>query len=184
MHVLFATNLKKGSSGDYIYLAIKRLGHKVTLISPLEPVYDDCIKVPPDVNLPDFIKNMPHPPDMFLFADCSTSSYFFPEKIADLNLPTAWWALDNHLNFRWHKEWAGLFDYVFFTQYDWMKLAAKFGAKNIAWLPYAGDEIFHKDFKVERDIDIGYVGSVTGQKKRYFHYLEKRGWKSRQTTTQ
>ena len=175
MHVLFAANLKKGSSGDYIYLALKRLGHKVTVISPLEPVYEECVKVPQDVNLPEFIKNMRQKPDLFLFADCSGSGYFFPEKIADLELPTAWWALDNHLNFRWHKEWAGLFDYVFFTQYDWMMLAAKCGAKNLAWLPYAGDEVFHKDFKVKRDIDIGYVGSVTDQKKRYFRYLEKEG---------
>lgn len=33
-----------------------------------------------------------------------------------LKIPKIWWAIDSHLNFRWHKEFAYLFDLVFVAQ--------------------------------------------------------------------
>jgi hypothetical protein len=175
MHVLFAANFGKGNTGDFIYRAFKQLGHRVTFISPIEREYGDCIKVRRDVSLPEIIRELDEKPDLFLYADCSEEVDFFPEGITRLDIPTLFWALDNHLNFRWHKEYAGLFDYVFYTQLGRMKLAQKMGVKNVRFLPFAIDKELIKDSKSERSYDVGYVGSITEQKAGIFRKLKMEG---------
>ena len=177
MHVLFAANFGKGNTGDFIYRAFKQLGHRVTFLSPIECEYPDAIKVERDVSLFKVMEKLDEKPDMFLYADCSEDTDFFPEDIARLEMPTLFWALDNHLNFRWHKEYGALFDHVFFTQLGRMKLARKMGLKNTTFLPFAIDKELIKDYGTGRDYDVGYVGSITPQKARIFKNLKAKGIK-------
>ena len=175
MHVLFAANFGKGNTGDFIYRAFKQLGHRLTFLSPIECEYPDAVKVERDVSLFKVIEKLDEKPDLFLYADCSENADFFPEDIPRLKIPTLFWALDNHLNLRWHKEYGGLFDYVFFTQLGRMKLARKMGLKNAAFLPFAIDTELIRDYGGEREYDVGYVGSITGQKARIFKNLKANG---------
>ena len=175
MHVLFAANFAKGNTGDFIYRAFKQLGHRVTFLSPIECEYPDSIKVERNVSLSALIEELDDKPDLFLYADCSESIDFFPEDIPRLEIPTLFWALDNHLNFRWHKEYGGLFDHVFFTQLDRMKLAQKMGLQNVSFLTFAIDKELVKDYGGERNYDVGYVGSITPQKAGIFKNLKEKG---------
>ena len=114
-------------------------------------------------------------PDLFLMVESSVGTPFFPRRIAELEIPTGYWMYDNYLNFRWNKEAAALFDHAFFAQINRVELARRYGARNVTWVPFAADEVFHRDFNMPRDIDIGYVGSITPQKERYFRALTKAG---------
>lgn len=175
MHIVLATNWKKGNTGDFIFHSIKRSENTLLLISPLDCPYEESRVVAPDVNVVEFIDSLEKKPDIFLHVDCSAETWFFPKGIEHLEIPTAFWSTDSHFNFRWHKEWAGLFDYSFFTQLDWLNLAKKAGVDNATWLPYAADEVYHRDFNLTRDIDVGYVGSLNSVKKEYFKMLEDKG---------
>ncbi|MDH5543559.1 MAG: glycosyltransferase [Nitrospinota bacterium] len=177
MFILLGTNWGRGNTGDFTFNAIKRAGHKVLLITPSECEYEECLTVQEDIDIQSLVGGMPEKPDIFLHVDCSGSTWFFPENIDKLEIPTAFWSTDTHFNFRWHKEWAGLFDYTFFTQKDWMEICVKAGVDNTELLPYAADELFHRDFKLERDIDVGYVGSLNKEKRRYFKMMEDKGIK-------
>lgn len=178
MHILLAGSFRKANSSvDFLYHAIKRAGCGVTYIGPLDCEYDEFVKVPQDVDVKEFVNNMETPPDLFLFVEGQTYHYFFPKGIMELEIPTAYWATDNYLNFRWNKEYHALFDYTFFVQENRIKLAQKAGADNLYWLPFAADEVFQRDHNVDRDIDVGYVGTVIADKKRYFDKLEKKGIK-------
>ncbi len=175
--ILFGTNYKVGQTGHFACTALERMGHNVIPFTPTKNAPDDWLKVAPDVDAPELLKSCGATPDIFLMVESSTGTPFLPKRLADIEIPTAYWMYDNYLNFRWNKEAAALFDYCFFAQVNRMKLARRYGRKNIHWLPFAADEVFHRNFGVERDIEIGYVGSVTGQKQRYFKAFEKSGMK-------
>jgi len=175
LSILLGSNFKVGQTGEFAWLALKRMGHHVIPFTPSENPPQSWMKTAPDVDAALLHKSFNSIPDMLLMVESSTGRPFLPERIADLEIPTGYWAYDNYLNFRWHKEVAALFDHCFFAQYNRMALARRYGADNVHWLPFAADETFHRDFGVERDIDIGYVGTITPQKQRYFAALEKSG---------
>ncbi|MBI3581125.1 MAG: glycosyltransferase family 1 protein [Nitrospinae bacterium] len=175
-HVLLATNFKEHHLGWYVYRALKSLGHRVTVASPLDGPAEELVKVPEDVNMPEFVRGMTDKPDIFLFVETSAGNRFFPRGLLELDIPTAGWLGDNYLNFRWHKEYCAMFDYAFFCQLGRMRLAQKiYRYEHLHWLPFAADEEYHRDFNLERDIDVGYVGSVIPEKRKFFDKMEKAG---------
>ncbi len=175
MHILLAANYNDRGTAYCAYLALKRFGHKITLIFPEDCGCEDWVKISRGTPIPDFVSTLGQKPDIYMQVEWGASHKWFPAGIAELDMPTAFWALDNHLNFRWQKEYCELFDYAFFTQYDWAEKAKRYGIGNISWLPYAADELFHRDAELERDIEVGYVGSVTGQKMPFFESLRQSG---------
>ncbi|MBI3794477.1 MAG: glycosyltransferase [Nitrospinae bacterium] len=176
VHVLLATNFREYHLGWFYYRALRSLGHRVTVVSPLDGPAENLIKVGTDVHIPNLINGMTHKPDLFLFVETSANNRFFPRGILELEIPTAGYLADNFLNFRWHKEYCAMFDYAFFCQLGRMNLANKIhGYEHTHWLPYAADEEVHRAFDVGRDIDVGYVGSVIPEKRRFFDQLEKNG---------
>jgi len=74
--------------------------------------------------------------------------------------PSAWWAIDTHLNFDQCRRKSEEFDLVFAAQRDG---AARLKAEGIAsaqWLPLACDPQVHRQFDVEKVHDIAFVGNV------------------------
>lgn len=176
MIVLFGSNYKsEGQTGEFACLALERMGHTVVPFTPSENPPDGWLKVAPDVDAVDFYNHCGYKADMFIMVESSVGSPFLPKNIADLPIPTAYWLYDNYLNFRWNKEVAALFDHCFFAQLNRVNLARKYGRDNVSWLPFAADEVCHRDFHLARDIDIGYLGSITPQKKKYFEEFGKSG---------
>ena len=176
MDILFAASFRKGNFADFTYHALKRMGHRVTWLSPGDCPYADSVTIPADLDIAGFVRNMPLQPDLFLFTDTSEGIAFLPRGVAECGITTAFWALDNHLNLRWHKEYCALFDYAFFTQYDRMvKTRAAYGYPHLHWLAYCCDSQAHADGGVARDIDVGHVGGLTLARKRFFAALERQG---------
>lgn len=175
--VLFGSNFKVGQTAEFAHIALTRMGHRVIAFTPSADAPADWIRAAPDVDMVELIRGLGAEPDLFLMVESSVGTPFLPRRIAELQIPTGYWMYDNYLNFRWNKEAAALFDYVFFAQVNRMELAKRYGAHNVTWVPFAADEVFHRDFHLPRDIDIGYVGSITAQKERYFRSLTKAGLK-------
>jgi hypothetical protein len=176
-HVLLATNFKEYHLGWFAYRALKSLGVRVTVVSPVDRGgADDLIVAPPDAPMPDLLRGMADKPDLFLYVESSVGSNFFPAGVLDLDVPTAVWLGDNYLNFRWHKEYCAMYDHAFFCQYGRMRLAKKiWGCGNLHWLPFAADEKLNREFPAERDINVGYVGTVIPEKRKFFEKMEKAG---------
>ncbi len=175
LNILFGTNFRVGQTGEFAYLALKRMGHKVIGFTPEMDAPDEWLKVPADLDAEELASGYGPSVDLFLMVESSTGTPFLPRNISKVSIPTGYWMYDNYLNIRWNKEVAALFDYCFFAQLNRLELARRYGCDNLAWAPFAADEQFHRNFHKERDIDIGYVGSITDQKKRYFSAFEKSG---------
>jgi 2-polyprenyl-3-methyl-5-hydroxy-6-metoxy-1,4-benzoquinol methylase len=73
--------------------------------------------------------------------------------------PTAWWAIDTHLDFAWCLEKAHGFDFVFAAQHD-----GAFGLRDegisTAWLPLACDPEIHARHELAKTWDVCFVGSL------------------------
>jgi spore maturation protein CgeB len=89
--------------------------------------------------------------------------------------PSAWWAIDTHINFGWCRRKALDFDFVFAAQRDG---AARLEAEGIAaahWLPLACDPTVHRAFEVDKTHDIAFVGNVfPGPRAELINLLRRR----------
>ena len=89
--------------------------------------------------------------------------------------PSAWWAIDTHLNFDWCRQKARSFDFVFSAQRDG---AARIEAEGIApaeWLPLACDPQVHRRHEVEKTHDIAFVGNLfPGSRSELVALLQRR----------
>jgi hypothetical protein len=175
MKILYGTNFRVGQTGEFLAIALARMGIVLIPFTPSPDPPDGWLSVPPDVDAVELMRAEAPDADLFLMVESSVGTPFLPKRIPDLPIPTGYWLYDNYLNFRWNKEVAALFDRTFFAQLHRVRQANRYGADNVSWLPFAADEVFHRDFGLERDIDIGYVGSITGQKQRFFAELAKAG---------
>ncbi|MBI5816548.1 MAG: glycosyltransferase [Nitrospinae bacterium] len=177
MIIVLACNYKVGQTGHFSCLALQRMGHTVIPVTPTPDAPEEWIKVDPQVDAVSLVNGLNPKPDAFFYVEGSVGAPFLPRRIDELSIPAACWLYDNYLNFRWHKELCALFDHAFFAQLNRVQLARSYGRNNVEWLPFAADEEFHRDFGVARDIDIGYLGTITPQKQKYFAQFEKSGMK-------
>ncbi len=74
--------------------------------------------------------------------------------------PSAWWAIDTHLNLDWCQARAGSFDFVFTAQRDGAELLRRGGHATATWLPLACDPEFHRKYDGPKQYDIAFVGHL------------------------
>ncbi|MBA4311139.1 MAG: hypothetical protein C0417_00765 [Chlorobiaceae bacterium] len=171
MNIILLSNYSIGCVPFYVKRALEKLGHNVYSFSP---DYDSngwtrCSK---DVDVNEIVKNISVPIDLVLCVEASTGTKFFPKGLDRVPVPTAWWGIDNHLNYRWHKEYANVFDIAFFAQKEYLLKAQKYGTKNSFWLPLGCDEDIHRDRNLERIYDVSFVGNLTPNRKAFFNTLD------------
>jgi SAM-dependent methyltransferase len=77
---------------------------------------------------------------------------------ADLH-PSAWWAIDTHMDFDWCLTKSHDFDLVFAAQRDGAERLCDEGITT-AWLPLACDPEVHRKHEVEKAFDVCFVGNV------------------------
>ncbi len=82
--------------------------------------------------------------------------YDFP---ADLR-PSAWWAIDTHLNGDWCRQRAPRFDCVFCAQRDGAEAMQDAGIETAAWLPLACDPEIHRKHDLPKAYDFCFVGHL------------------------
>lgn len=177
MNILLLTNYKRGGHLGFItHRTLTRMGHAVTLATPLACDLPGALIVPEDVDAVALVNSLPVKPDLLLWVESSVGNRFLPRRVIEVDIPTACWLGDNYLNHRWHKEYCALYDYAFYAQLGRMELARRIhGYSHLHWLPWGADEEFHRDFHRERDIDVGYVGSIIKDKIRFFQKMEEGG---------
>jgi hypothetical protein len=78
---------------------------------------------------------------------------------ADLR-PSAWWAIDTHLNFSWCLDKARDFDHVFAAQRDGAERLKTEGIASAQWLPLACDPDIQRRMPVEKSLDFAFVGHL------------------------
>ncbi|HEV3259212.1 MAG TPA: methyltransferase domain-containing protein [Gemmataceae bacterium] len=78
---------------------------------------------------------------------------------ADLR-PSAWWAIDTHLNFDWCLKKVRDFDCVFAAQKDGAERLRAEGIASASWLPLACDPELHGKHHVDKECDVCFVGNV------------------------
>src|SRR5260370_14463411 len=93
--------------------------------------------------------------DLYLNIDDGLE-YHLPAELR----PSAWWAIDTHLNFDWCRQKARSFDFVFAAQRDGARRLESEGVAPAQWLPLACDPQIHRRFDVEKVHDIAVVGNV------------------------
>jgi DUF based on E. rectale Gene description (DUF3880) len=74
--------------------------------------------------------------------------------------PSAWWAIDTHLDFGWCREKAHGFDLVFAAQRDGAEELRRAGIASAAWLPLACDPEIHGKHDVAKLYAVAFVGHV------------------------
>ena len=74
--------------------------------------------------------------------------------------PSAWWAIDTHLDFAWAVQKARGFDVVFAAQRDGAEDLRRMGIRAAAWLPLACDPEIHGKHDVAKQFDVAFVGHV------------------------
>ncbi len=74
--------------------------------------------------------------------------------------PSAFWAIDTHLNFDRCREKAPRFDVVFAAQRDGAEMLRGIGVSSASWLPLACDPEIHRKHDVARQFDVAFVGNI------------------------
>jgi len=73
--------------------------------------------------------------------------------------PSAWWAIDTHLDFERCLAQARDFDLVFAAQKDGAERLRNAGIGSATWLPLACDPEIHRTHDVEKQFDVSFVGN-------------------------
>ncbi len=110
-------------------------------------------------------------PDFYLWVETGLSD--IPEDLSEHKLPKVCYLIDTHINFDRHLEIAGNFDFVFLAQKAYVQPMIQAGIKNVMWLPLACDPEIHGKVKVDKEFDVGFVGSISSTLDRRKNLLEK-----------
>ncbi len=172
MRVFLFSNYNPASVAYYVKRALEKITNDLLCFSSkiIEPGWIKCAN---DIDIAELIDTIERKPDLLLLIECNSPPFLLPKNLNKVNIPSAWWAIDNHLNSRWHKEYANYFDFTFFAQKEYVPSAKQYGIKNIKWLPLACDPVIHKDHSVERIYDVGFVGYLNSEREKYFSNLNK-----------
>ncbi|MBF0624609.1 MAG: glycosyltransferase family 1 protein [Magnetococcales bacterium] len=90
---------------------------------------------------------------------------FFPHGLADAPLPCWYYAIDPHFNLPWQREYAKLFDQVFVTFRQYLDEFKMLGHSGIHWLAHGFDHRFYRDHRLERTLDVAFVGDMDPERR-------------------
>lgn len=84
--------------------------------------------------------------------------------------PSAWWAIDTHLDLPWYVDRGRDFDRVFTAQRDGADDLQAAGLP-ATWLPLACDPEIHRRHDVAKAWNLGFVGRLTGERSAHLEYV-------------
>ena len=109
-------------------------------------------------------------PDLFFWVETGLDTP--APDLKDHELPKACYLIDTHLHTSKHKQQAQIFDYVFLAQKKYATEFQESGIPHVSWLPLACDPEIHGQVKnVEKEFDVGFVGTVTASHERRVNLL-------------
>ena len=88
--------------------------------------------------------------------------------------PSAWWAIDTHIDFGWSLEKSQDFDFVFAAQNDGSQRLKQAGIESAVWLPLACDPEIHRKHDIQKEYDVCFVGNLfPGQREELLELLQR-----------
>lgn len=155
MHIALGYSWFSTSVGYHWERALLERGHRVTFVGlghEERPGYDGT------TSIERIVEGLADPPDLFLWID--PADRYFPRSIERLSIPTACYLIDVHIG-SWRKAAARFFDGVFVAQKDYVDAYAQaVGHPQVYWLPLAAAPDVHRDHRLERFYEIGFVGNL------------------------
>jgi 2-polyprenyl-3-methyl-5-hydroxy-6-metoxy-1,4-benzoquinol methylase len=107
--------------------------------------------------------------DLYLNID-DGFEYAFPSDLR----PSAFWAIDTHLNYPRCREKATQFDCVFAAQKDGAEQLARDGSPAAFWLPLAFDPGIHRKHVVAKTHDVCFVGNLFPDRVDLLHRIRRK----------
>jgi hypothetical protein len=172
MNILLLSSFARGSTSSLIKRGFEQAGHHVIAASP-DRVSGDWLACDSRVHVPRLIAECSSKPDIAVYVESNSRSRFFPEGLLEAPVPTAFWAVDNHLNYRWHKEYSNQFDVTFFAQKDYIRAAHRYGSTNIRWLPLAADAEYHRIEPRPGKYGVSFIGNVSRSRRDFFDSIDR-----------
>ena len=114
-------------------------------------------------------------PDFYFYVETGLSD--IPFDLEELKIPKVCYLIDTHLHLEKHIEIAKRFDVVFLAQKEYVQAVQSQGNSQVFWLPLACDPEIHGKVEVEKEWDVGFVGSITPANPRRKALLDKIGSK-------
>ncbi len=175
MVIAYFANYSSVSLSAIVYETLLRMGHQVFFFSPNVPKegHGEINYCEPLVNVPETLVKFQLQPDLLLFVESSIHPLVFPIGLEKLTIPSCWWGIDNHMNYRWHKDYVHLFDHAFFAQRDYIERAVAYTKKGVHWLPLACNPLIHKDYGLDRIYDCTFVGNLNPRREKFFEKLKQ-----------
>ncbi len=168
MKIILFSGYKPWATVSYFYKYLRKLNQETVFVS-----YDkgtDFYVESRKISLKKIFKEI-FEPDLFIYVETDPGEGFWMEDILETKVKKACWLIDNHLNFKWHKNLAKLFDHVFFAQKAVIPWAKKYGI-NAEWLPLACEPEIHKEWNKEKKYDVVFIGHLNRERERFFKNLE------------
>jgi spore maturation protein CgeB len=116
----------------------------------------------------------PPDPDLILVIDPVRKKFDFSK----FHAPTAFYAIDSHVAFQEHVEYAHVqdYDYVFVAQKDDIWKYREIGCEKVYWLPLACDPEIHRPWREPIIYDVCFVGKILpgSEREKIVREIKKR----------
>jgi len=173
LRILIPAYYFPGFTVTHVVRALKENGHMALVFGP-KGEGENFLKCYSQVDIEEITEAFGDKIDLLLSIEAHFEGHpFSPQGYEMLKIPKIWWAIDTHLNFRWHKEYAYLFDFIFVAQKSMIPWLRSYGHQNVYWLPLACDPEIHRDYGYERNLDVAFVGNFTEKRRRLFNSLQR-----------
>jgi Glycosyl transferases group 1 len=135
MRVLLMTSAKPVAWSRHFIRAFRRCGHELIVLSDIAADGIDVLERGA-VDITQVCNRIGFQPDFFINIE-GGSGLFLPIGLENLECPTAWYAVDSHLDWHKHLATARVHDVVFVAHKEYVALFRANGVCNAEWLPVA-----------------------------------------------
>lgn len=162
-----AANICLVDGSPLLQSAFKRAGHRVLALTASPE---------PTIDLPGALRQHDFVPDLVLQVERLGPRSLLTGLDA-VDCPLLFWAVDPHLNSHWHAAYGRLFDLVLSTQRAWVSPLKRYGAPDVRWLPWYGQDREQPgwDGRVHGLAFVGRLSPERSVRKWMVEFLEQRG---------
>ena len=157
MKLLVIASMSKTATANYFIAAFKHSGHELLVCSDIAGPQVDIV-VTGLVDTEAILGRHSFAADAVVFFE-GGSMRLLPDTSKVKSCPTAWYAIDTHMDFDKHVRIGRIFDMSFVAQKQYLPALAEAGVRQAQWLPLAFATELAPLEPTDKDTDIAYVGS-------------------------